>query len=195
MEKSTIKTIKNILKYGIVLSGVVLVVLHFIPDSNFTKIWSYLATIALPFVMDFLRIFGLKISNRLEIAYLLFLIPAMVLGIDFNVYSIVYPFDKIVHCASGLLAAFCAREIIDQTSQKSGELWFKALFSICFVAFTAAAWECFEFACDQIAGQHMQELITTGLDDTMWDIIVALIGGVVGTVLAFPVKRRVQKKS
>ncbi|MBQ3309078.1 DUF2238 domain-containing protein [Candidatus Saccharibacteria bacterium] len=184
-------TIKNFLKYGILITGAVLAIMHFIPalSESFPKIWSYLATMALPFGMDVLRFLGLKISKRFEIAYLLFIIPAMILGIDLDIYKIFYPFDKIVHCLSGVLAAFGAREIIEQASGKPDQAWFRALFSICFVAFTAAVWECFEFSCDQIAGQHMQELIAPGLSDTMWDIIVALIGGVVGTVLAFPAKR------
>ena len=35
----------------------------------------------------------------------------------------------------------------------------------------------------------MQELISTGVADTMFDMIVALIGGVIGTILAFPTRR------
>ena len=185
-----LKIFKWVLKWGILLTGAVLAVLYFIPGTGFTKIWSYLATMALPFVMDVLRIFGIKVSDRFEIAYLIFIIPAMVLGIDFDVYRIIYPFDKIVHGASGVLAAFGAREIIDQASGKPDEMWFKALWSISFVALTAALWECFEFSCDQVLGQDMQELIAPGLQDTMWDIIVALLGGMVGTILAFPVGRR-----
>lgn len=188
--------IKWVLKWGILGTGAVLAILYFIPGTGFTKIWSYLATIALPFAMDILRFFGVKISDRFEIAYLIFVIPAMVLGIDFDIYKVILPFDKIVHCASGVLTAFGAREIIDQASAKPDEMWFKALWSISFVAFVAALWECFEFSCDQLLGQNMQELIApgTGLSDTMWDIIVALIGGMVGTILAFPVKRQNRKK-
>lgn len=185
------KLIKLILKWGIFATGAVLAILYFIPGTGFHKIWSYLATMALPFAMDILRFFGIKISDRFEIAYLVFVIPAMVLGINFDVYKAILPFDKIVHSASGVLAAFGAREIIDQASGKPDAMWFKALFAISFVAFTAALWECFEFSCDQLLGQSMQELIApgTGLQDTMWDIIVALLGGMVGTILAFPTKR------
>lgn len=182
--------IKWILKWGILLTGAILAIVHFIPGTGFTKIWSYLATMALPFVMDILRIFGIKVSNRFEIAYLIFIIPAMVMGIDFDVYKIIYPFDKIVHGASGVLVAFGAREIIDQASGRPDEMWFKALFSISFVALTAVLWECFEFSCDQLLGQSMQQLIEPGIADTMWDIIVALIGGMIGTILAFPAKAR-----
>ena len=187
------KKLINFLKIAILITGAVLAIIHFIPGTNFPKIWSYLATIALPFVMDVLRLIGVKVSRRFELAYLLFLIPAMVIGIDFDFYKIFYPFDKIVHTLSGVLTAFGARELIDQASGKPDEMWFKALFSMSFVALVAVLWECFEFTSDQIGGTSMQELIAPGIADTMFDMIVALIGGVIGTVLAFP-KRSIRNK-
>ena len=183
------KTLINLLKFGIVITGAVLAILYFIPDNGFVKIWSYLATVALPFAMDALRLIGIKVSRRFELAYLLFIIPAMVLGIDLDVYKVFYPFDKIVHTLSGVLTAFGAREIIDQASGKPDQMWFKALFSMAFVALVAVLWECFEFLMDQVTGTKMQELIAPGISDTMFDMIVALIGGAIGTILAFPVKR------
>ena len=179
------KKLINFLKIGIVVTGAVLAILYFIPETGFTKIWSYLATMALPFVMDILRLLGVKVSKRFELAYLLFIIPAMVVGIDFDVYKIIYPFDKIVHTLSGVLTASGAREIIDQASGKPDQMWFKALFSMAFVALVAVLWECFEFLMDQLTGSSMQQLIAPGIQDTMFDMIVALIGGVIGTVLVY----------
>lgn len=183
------KTLIKVLKYGIVLVGAGLTICYFANWGSFDKIWSYLATMALPFATDLLRITGLKISKRFEIAYLLFIIPAMIMGIDFNLYKIIYPFDKIVHTLSGVLSAFAAREIIKQTSAMD-KPWFRSLFSLCFVAFTALIWECYEFLMDQVTGTNMQELIIPGIADTMYDMIVAMIGGLIGTVLAFPLTSR-----
>lgn len=185
---------KYVLKWGIFLIGLVLSIIHFIPGNNFPKLWSYLATMALPFAIDILRLFKVKVSEELEVAYLVFIIPAMVMGIDFDVYKIIYPFDKVAHFFSGILAAYGAREIMDQASGQPDQMWFKILFGISFVAFTAAIWECFEFSCDQLLGQNMQQLIAPGIEDTMYDIIVALIGGIIGTVLAFPVHAKMTKK-
>lgn len=180
------KILSKILKFGILLTGIGLTVAYFVPGSGATKIGSYVATMILPFVVDIMKLFKLKFSARLELAYLLFLIPAMVLGIDFRVYEIVYPFDKIVHTLSGVLAAFTAREIIDQTSFASvKERWVKVMFVFCFVAMTAVIWECFEFLMDQVMGLHMQQLIVSGVEDTMYDMIVAMIGGVVGIVMLY----------
>lgn len=179
------KTFNRILKILIVLVGVVLTIVSFIPGSGFTKVWSYLATITLPFGVDLLRIFKVKVSREFECAYLLFVIPAMVLGIDFDVYKIIYPFDKIVHGLSGVLAVYGSREILDQASGKPDKTVFKVMFSICFVAFTAVMWECFEFLCDQLMHTNMQELIQCGTEDTMYDMVVAMVGGTVGTIIAY----------
>ena len=189
------KTAVKIFKILIVATGAILTIVHFIPGTNFPKILSYLATMALPFAGDGLRFIGVKVSKRFELAYLLFLIPAMIMGIDFDVYKLFAPFDKIVHTCSGFLTAFGARELMDQASGKPDKIWFKALWSLSFVVFVAVLWECFEFACDQIGGMNMQELITPGVSDTMFDLIVAMIGGVVGTVLAFPIRRQKNEKS
>ena len=183
--RSKLKILNYILKAIIFLSGLVLMVMFFSKASGTYKIWSYLATMALPFSVDLVRLLGLKISDRLEAAILIFIIPAMILGIDLDWYKIIYPFDKIVHGASGILAAFGAREIINQASGKPDNIWFKVTFSICFVSFTAVTWECIEFLIDRFAGTNMQELITPGIEDTMFDLIVAMLGGIIGTVLAF----------
>ena len=184
-----LENLRKLLKYAIMLAGVVMFFVHFIPGSWFVKIWSYVATVGLAFVPDVLRLLGLKISRRLEIWYYVFIVFAMILGIDLDFYKWeFFPYDKAVHAASGFLASFVARELIEQASDKKDFLWFKALFTISFVAFTACAWECFEFMMDQAFGQHMQELISVGVADTMWDIISAMGGGLLGTTLVYPTR-------
>ena len=47
----------------------------------------------------------------------------------------------------------------------------------------AVGWECFEFASDKFLGQHMQQLISVGVDDTMFDLLAAAAGSIIGAVL------------
>ncbi len=188
-QQNFLEFLRKTFKYIIMVAGTIFFIVHFIPGSWFIKTWSYVATIGLAFVPDLLRLMGMKISRRLEIWYYVFIFFAMILGIDLDLYRWeFFPYDKVVHMASGFFVAFVAREIVEQASGKPDMLWFKALFSISFVAFTACLWECFEFMMDRAFGQHMQELITTGVADTMWDMISALAGGVLGTTIAFPTK-------
>ena len=126
-------------------------------------------------------------------------------GIDFDLYRTWYIFgnpcfDKIAHTLSGVLAAFVAKEVLDEcydgkdvkvTGSKARvkhyDTRFTWLFIVAFVALTAAGWECFEFLYDQIADGSMQQLIAPGVDDTMWDILGALAAGI---ITAFPLSKK-----
>ena len=163
-----------------IISGIVFIVLHCINGEQFPKLVSYFITIFLPFIPIILRkFFHLPISDLLETAFLTFLIPAMVVGIDADLYKCPWSYDKLVHCASGALTAFVAKEILDHCYKKDRNLLFIYLFYIAFTALIAVAWEIFEFSYDQICGGTMQTLISEGVADTMWDLISAFAGGAV----------------
>ena len=170
-----------------IIAGFVFIILHCINGEQFPKLVSYFTTIFLPFIPVLLRkIFHLPISDLLETAFLTFLIPAMVVGIDADLYKCPWSYDKIVHCASGALTAFVAKEILDNCYKKDKNLLFMFLFYLAFTALIAVAWEIFEFSYDQICGGSMQTLISDGVSDTMWDLITALIGGgIVGFFVMF----------
>ena len=40
-----------------------------------------------------------------------------------------------------------------------------------------------EFTCDNLFGKDAQNVLTTGVDDTMWDMIVAFIGSILVSIL------------
>jgi membrane protein len=177
--------------------------MHFIDPVTWHKLPSYLVTIILPFVPDLIAKINLHTSTKLRLAYSLFLVIAMVFGIDLDWYKNLiifgYPsYDKIVHTLSGVFSAFLAKEILDnvydgkesavKSTSTSGtsavkikkySTAFAFLFIVSFVFFVAAAWECFEFSYDQLCGGHMQELNAPGVGDTMGDIISAGIGGII----------------
>lgn len=203
--KKSLEKLNLILKIIIALFGVGLTIAHFIDPVAWPKLASYLVTIVLPFLPDIIKLIGFRTSVRLQIAYSLFLVLAMVMGIDFDLYKIWYIFgnpcfDKIVHTISGVFAAFVAKEILERNYDgtdvkvtggkarvKHYDTRFAWLFIVAFVALTAAGWECYEFLYDQITGGHMQELIAPGVEDTMWDIVGALAAGIVA---AFPLSKK-----
>lgn len=59
------------------------------------------------------------------------------------------------------------------------------MFCMGVVALVAVLWEVFEFSYDQIFHGNMQQLIVTGVEDTMWDMIMALIGAMIVVVVVF----------
>lgn len=203
--KKSLGRINLILKVIISLFGIGFFIAHLVDPVAWPKTGGYLATIILPFVPDILKGFGINTSTRLQIAFSLFLGLAMVAGIDFDLYKTWYIFgnpcfDKIAHILSGVLAAFVAKEVLDECYEgkdvkvtgskarvKHYDTRFTWLFIVAFVALTAAGWECFEFLYDQIADGSMQQLIAPGVDDTMWDILGALAAGI---ITAFPLSKK-----
>lgn len=186
MKKLAILT--STIKILISSAGVLMLIGWLIAPAAWPKPLSYLATIVLPYIPNFFRLIKVEFSTPLVLAYELFLIVAMVLGIDLNWYSTVLVaangdsyYDKIVHFASGVLVAVVSQELFALSarhdSSSKPKRWFQTLFLLGCVALVTVGWECFEFLYDTICGGHMQELVKSGVADTMWDMIASLVGG------------------
>lgn len=183
-------TFTSVIKVLISGAGILMLIGWLIAPAAWPKPLSYLATIVLPYIPNFFRLIEVEFSTPLVLAYELFLIVAMVLGIDLNWYSTVLVvadgdsyYDKIVHFASGVLVAVVGQELFalftrHGSSSKSNR-WFQALFLLGCVALVTVGWECFEFLYDTLCGGHMQELVKSGVADTMWDMIASLVGGII----------------
>ena len=98
----------------------------------------------------------------------------------FDFYVFVPFFDKIVHFLSGVATALIGHYAVEYFNAQRRPRLFRALFIIFFSMAIALTWEFFEFACDKLLGQNMQQLISTGVDDTMFDLLSATIGAVIG---------------
>lgn len=198
----------KLVKVVISVTGVLLFIGWLVAPTFWTKPLSYVATIVLPYIPDIFQLFKIKFSSPLALAYEIFLVVAMVLGIDFNWYSEVLIaanndsyYDKIVHFFSGILVAAVAQELFAlhacQSGQRKNVKWFQALFLMGAVALVAVSWECYEFLYDQICGGHMQELVKSGVADTMWDMIASFVGGgiFVICICCFQKPRAIEPKS
>lgn len=183
----------RVIQVLVATAGVILLTGWLIEPTVWVKPLSYLATVILPFVPDLFRLLKIKVSPPLMLAYEAFLVIAMVLGIDLDWYKEVLVaangdsyYDKIVHFSAGILTVAAGQEFfslyLQQSSAKQKVWWFQVLFLLGMVAFTAVGWECYEFLYDEICGGHMQELVKSGVTDTMWDMMVSLIGGIISIV-------------
>ena len=174
-----------IVKLGVIITGVVLTVILAPRGIESGELWAAILAVGLALVPDMLRKLGFKASRELELAYLVFLAPALIFGIALDGYEHYPIFDKIVHLFSGILAACAANELLCKAWRplKSGGRWVQFLTIISFVALTAVAWECFEFMHDELLNGTMQQLLEPGLADTMWDMIWAMGGGIVASAM------------
>ncbi len=178
---------KKITLYAIRVAFVVLAVFFFIwilVDPNYNKWGGVISGLGLPFLMPVIeKLFKIRIPFRIQLLYYIFLFVALSLGISFDLYKNVPFYDKIVHGASGTLSAIVGYYglVYYKSLKKPKFFQFLFIFGICMTI--AILWEFFEFSCDKFLGQHMQNLVSDGVDDTMFDLLSAIIGSIIGGII------------
>lgn len=138
---------------------------------------SIIPVMLVPFLLK--KFFSLKISTQVETMYLIFVFFAHFLGSIVNFYDLIPGYDKIMHFISGMLSAFIALLLLIKLKQyKKMNLLFTVIFMIATTLSIAALWEFYEFISDYIFSKDAQNVMTTGVSDTMWDMLMAFLGSV-----------------
>ncbi len=112
----------------------------------------------------------------------LFLFATLFLGEVGDFYNRYWWWDVVLHAGSALgfgLIGFVAIFILFQGDRYAAPPWAIGMFAFCFAMSIGALWEIFEYAMDQAFGTNMQK---SGLQDTMWDLIVDAGGGLIGAI-------------
>ncbi len=170
----------NILLILIAVIGSICIVIN--KDQNFVlvlKDLSIIVTISALYLIQ--KIFKIKIDDGINFIYILFIFTAHFLGVTVELYNKIYWFDKFTHFLSGIVSAFGSIFIIVK-SKKNGNLKFDILFIIAMTLMVASLWEMFEYTSSCLFDVDPQRVKLTGVSDTMQDIIVAFLGGVIVSV-------------
>ncbi len=134
-----------------------------------------LITITLPYIVR--KIWKVKLDDKLEFIYILFVFSAHFLGAVIELYNKIDCFDKINHTLSGILTSFGALFLLHIGGKyKPKNKIFNIASMLCFTLAVAACWEIFEYLANICFGGDAQRVALTGVNDTMQDIIVAFIG-------------------
>ena len=147
------------------------------PIAFILKDLSIIITVSLTYIIS--KIFKIKISEGLSFIYIIFIIMAHYLGVIEGFYGKFELYDKLVHTLSGVLTSYVAYMFLKAKGSKDTLL--NIVFIISFTFLCAGLWEMFEFVCNIFFGGDAQKVAETGVDDTMWDMIVAFIGSILFT--------------
>ena len=119
------------------------------------------------------------LDNSIYINLVIFIMVSSLLGSCFKFYSINH-YDDFLHLYSGILSCNVAYLIIryfnNEENIKMVNKVFVMIFLFMFTMGVASIWEIMEFSLDNILGTHTQ---IGGLEDTMIDMVDALIGAVI----------------
>lgn len=147
------------------------------------------AAFALPLVPFLLyRALHLHRVPLLEIVVDLFVLAAVPFASLFGGYELIPLWDKILHFLSGFL--FATLGMILYFYKKPGrridpaDAFNAAAYSWMFAVWTAAIWEFWEYFVS-FFGADPQQVAATGVGDTMQDMIVCAVGGLITAVSCF----------
>jgi hypothetical protein len=168
---------KKINKILVILS-IILSIIYTIPIINSQNIYNILIRLSLILVVlipYILKYFKINLSQASIFVYLIFVLLAHFLGSVVELYNKVYWFDTFCHFLSGQVVSVFALEFINKKNEKTNII-VQILFILGMSALVAVCWETFEFINDNLFDKDAQKVITTGVTDTMKDMIVALLG-------------------
>lgn len=132
-----------------------------------------------------------RIPPEYDVLAILFVFAALFLGEFRDYYARLWWWDVALHATSGLLlgvVGFLLVYVLNESRRIDLHMrpGFVALFAFAFAVTGGTLWEIFEFAMDQVFDTTMQKPMfgdSSGLTDTMWDLIVDALGA--GTVSCF----------
>lgn len=149
---------------------------------------SIIPVMLIPFIVR--KLLKIKIDYGLEFIYLLFVFFAHFLGTILNFYDLLPMYDKAMHGLSGIVTASIAFILLTKSKYYNKQnLLMNILFIVCITLSIAVLWEFFEFISDNIFSKDAQKVLTTGVDDTMLDMIMAFIGSIIFTLI-YGIKRK-----
>ncbi|MGI6238340.1 MAG: DUF2238 domain-containing protein [Christensenellales bacterium] len=126
------------------------------------------------------RAFDLARSWLLELWIYAFAYLSVILGGCFDFYMKIGGFDKLVHMLSGAFTAQIALALylyLERGRPIARQNAATALFFVFFTAMAVAAlFEIVEFALAPVVGRDLQRVLTTGVTDTITDMIVCMLG-------------------
>ncbi|MDP3339798.1 hypothetical protein [Frigidibacter sp.] len=152
--------------------------------------WSLAFIAAATFLLSlapilFVRRIGVQLPMSFFAGIVIFIYATIFLGEAFDLYERYSWWDVVLHGGSALgfgLIGFLFVFTMFEGDRYAAPAWAMAFIAFSFAVTIGALWEIFEFFMDQTFGLNMQK---SGLVDTMWDLIVDVIGGSFGAFSGF----------
>ena len=174
------KLLNKILLIIMNIGTIIVAILNF-TNNNYSRVMTFVAIFPLLLIPFIINKTKLKLSDKEIFLYYLFILLADFIGCVCNLYNNVSWYDIFVHFLSGMFTFVLATIIYRMISNGNNKL-LKILFCLGIVALIAITWEVFEFSIDSLAHTNLQHNQDTGVIDTMQDMIVAMLGGIISSI-------------
>lgn len=154
-----------------------------------------LPMICIPFLAYW--VLRLKPVPSLTFAALVFILLAYGVGMVLDGFHTIPLYDKVVHLLSGVFFALIGLLVfylLKKDKKIAPSDWPGAVYCcISFAALSAVLWEILEFILNLILKNDAQNVLTTGVNDTMLDMIACLIGAILLSISVIVYYRKGKK--
>lgn len=136
--------------------------------------------LAIPTVAE--RLFKMQLGYPLKTCILLFSLLAFSLGTALRWYDAIWFYDILMHLLSGVfftLMGLCLYSRISGDYGRTRNIMLQLTYAFFFSMFIAVVWEMYEYIAFLLTGHDAQHHLTTGVVDTMEDIICCFVGSAV----------------
>lgn len=147
--------------------------------KDVTKI---LASLCVPIMVMVPKLFKNKINEKLKFIYYFYIFILLILGCLANFYSIFKYYDVFAHFMFGFIASLMSLYLLNLFKMDSNRI-FNMTFIIALTLALASMWEIFEYVSSIIFNEDIQNVLTTGVKDTMEDIISSLVASIIFVVI------------
>jgi len=157
----------------------------YIKNDNLIKLlitMSIIPSMLIPYFLN--KLLTYKITDGIIMLYTIFIIAAIILGSLYNFYYLIPLFDKIAHFTTGFLFSMFAVIILKNFNKYDHHnIKFNLIFMASITCMSAVLWEIFEYISDYIFDGNAQRVLETGINDTMQDMIAALLGFIIFAIV------------
>lgn len=186
------RKINKILKIIIIVLDFIGLILIINKKVDCTLLKWFLLTITV-IIPNVLRKIKISINTNIELLYLILVFLSFTLGRIYNLYETISWFDTLVHFMSGKLTFIFGLIILKEFKKYDKKISFNILFSVMMTITLATLWELTEFGIDKIFKTEMQDVVKTGVDDTMKDILVAILSALL-VIISYVYETKKNKK-
>lgn len=170
----------------LIWSVLLMAMIFALATGRWTLVFTSAATLVLSMAPALL---AARLELRLPVPFIVFVVlftfATLFLGEVFDFYVKYWWWDVALHGSSAVafgMVGFLVIFYLFEGDKYAAPPWAMSFFGFCFAVTIGALWEIFEYAMDQSFGLNMQK---SGLRDTMWDLIVDVIGATLGAGTGF----------
>lgn len=157
--------------------GIGIAMVYSLITTNWQGVVGGLIIFLTTYMIDFINRNKKVIRDDIAAMYYSFCIFAVVLGTMFKFYGLISWWDILMHVVSGIIIGAIANSLLNALlGGKKINPMIRFLFVISVAVFGGVLWEVYEFTVDHILFLDTQQVIVTGVSDTMSDLIADLIG-------------------